>query len=231
MSQSLTPALLLQAYADGIFPMAEGAEGEELFWFSPPLRAVIPLDGRFHVSRSLRKTIKSRPFGIVLNGDFDAAIRACAEPAPGRATTWINQEILDLYGTLHRMGHAHSIEARDRVTGALIGGLYGVSLGGAFFGESMFSRATDASKVSLVYLVALLRHCGFTLLDAQFQTAHLVRFGTHEIKREDYLETLSHAIARPAQLTAPSERLWHHLACGVAVGALSGAGAGDAPTG
>lgn len=222
MLHTLTPALLLRAYADGIFPMADGAESDELFWFSPPLRAVIPLDKRFHVSRSLRKTIKSKPFDIVLNGDFDAVIRACAESAEDRPTTWINQEILDLYGALHRMGHAHSIEARDRATGALVGGLYGVSLGGAFFGESMFSRATDASKVALVYLVALLRHCGFTLLDAQFQTPHLAKFGTHEIERDRYLARLREAVgASDARLAAPEPELWDHLAGETAGGAES----------
>lgn len=234
MTQPLTPALLLQAYAQGIFPMAESAEGGELFWFSPPLRAVIPLDRRFHVARSLRKTVRSKAFHIALNGDFDAVIRACAEPAEDRPTTWINRDILDLYGALHRMGHAHSVEARDRSTGALVGGLYGVSLGGAFFGESMFSRATDASKVALVFLVALLKHSGFTLLDAQFQTPHLARFGTYEIERVAYLERLRVALGRPAHLAAPSAELWHHLACGIADGALSvgdGAGSSEAEDG
>lgn len=205
--------------------MAESAESHELYWFSPPLRAVIPLVGRFHVSRSLRKTIKGKPFDIVLNGDFDAVIRACAEPAEDRPTTWINQEIFDLYGALHRMGQAHSIEARDRATGALVGGLYGVSLGGAFFGESMFSRAADASKVALVYLVALLRHCGFTLLDAQFQTPHLAKFGTTEIPCEDYLERLRESIALTVALASPSgESLWDHLAAGVAGGGVADCG-------
>lgn len=205
----LTPDTLLRAYAAGIFPMAESAASRELHWFDPPVRAIIPLDNRFHVPRRLRRTIHKQPYSIRFNTAFGDVLKACAAPAEGRQVTWINSELIELYGTLHRRGHAHSIEAwRD---GKLVGGLYGVSLGKAFFGESMFSIALDASKISLVYLVSLLRHNGFTLLDTQFQTEHLSQFGTIEITRANYQHLLSMAMNKQPILELPDESDWNHL--------------------
>jgi len=206
----LTPDLLLRAYAAGIFPMAESAEATELHWFDPPIRAIIPLDERFHVSKRLRRTVRQKPYTIKLNTAFRQVMRMCAAPGPGRDKTWINREIIDLYNTLHWRGHAHSVEAWEG--NELVGGLYGVSLGGAFFGESMFSRRTDASKVALVYLVALLRECGFTLLDTQFQTDHLSQFGTMEITRGNYHYFLAEALKKPARLTLSKNTNWDYLA-------------------
>ncbi len=206
----LTPDILLRAYAAGIFPMAESATSDELHWFDPPIRAVIPLDGSFHVPRRLRKTIRQRPYTIKLNTDFDAVLRACAAPVAGRETTWINKKIISLYNILHHRGFAHSIEAWDD-NGKLVGGLYGVSLGSAFFGESMFSRKPDASKIALVYLVTLLRVSDFTLLDTQFQTDHLAQFGTHEITRANYHHLLKRALKETARLSLPTDPTWDHL--------------------
>jgi leucyl/phenylalanyl-tRNA---protein transferase len=206
----LTPDVLLKAYAAGIFPMAENALSRHLRWFDPPLRAIIPLDCRFHVPRRLRRTVRQRPYTIRLNTAFGEVIRACAAPGEGRMTTWINREIIGLYSTLHHRGHAHSVEAwRGH---ELVGGLYGVSLGSAFFGESMFSHATDASKINLIYLVAVLRECGFTLLDTQFQTDHLAQFGTLEITRANYHHLLAAAMERKRKLALPAETDWDYLA-------------------
>ncbi|MDD5586694.1 MAG: leucyl/phenylalanyl-tRNA--protein transferase [Alphaproteobacteria bacterium] len=206
----LTPDVLLKAYAVGIFPMAESAMSRHLRWFDPPLRAIFPLDERFHVPRRLRRTVRAAPYSIRLNTAFGDVIRACAAPGPGRMTTWINREIIGLYTTLHHRGHAHSIEAwRGH---ELVGGLYGVSLGSAFFGESMYSRAANASKIALVYLVALLRECGFTLLDTQFQTEHLAQFGTLEVTRANYHHLLAGAMERRAKLALPAETEWDYLA-------------------
>jgi len=186
----------LRAYAAGIFPMAESADSAVLRWVEPHRRGIIPLD-RFHMPRSLRKTVRRAIFEITADRDFVAVMRGCAEPAPGREETWINDEIHRVYSALHGQGHAHSIEAwRD---GELVGGLYGVSIGAAFFGESMFSRMTDASKVALVHLVARLRVGGYALLDAQFMTAHLQRFGAVSIERRRYLALLAAALAKPAR--------------------------------
>jgi leucyl/phenylalanyl-tRNA--protein transferase len=209
----LTPDLLLQAYAAGIFPMAESATSYELRWFDPPIRAIIPLDDHFHVPERLARTIGKNPYEITLNKTFDRVIRACAESWPDRPTTWINRTIIDLYTSLQRRKHAHSVEVWKE--GELVGGLYGVSLGGAFFGESMFSRARDASKIALVYLVALLRHSGFTLLDTQFQTNHLAQFGTHEITRANYHHLLAQAVNRPVPLKKPAKDEWDQLAGGL----------------
>jgi leucyl/phenylalanyl-tRNA--protein transferase len=192
----VTPEILLRAYAAGIFPMAESAESPVLRWVQPHRRGIMPLD-RFHVSRSLRKTVRRGVFTITADQAFEAVMRGCAEPAPGREQTWINQEIHRLYNALHAMGHAHSIEAWHG--DELVGGLYGVSIGAAFFGESMFSRKTDASKVSLVHLVARLRHGGYVLLDAQFITEHLQRFGAISIERRRYLRLLEDALGRDAR--------------------------------
>lgn len=204
----LTPSVLLHAYAAGIFPMAESADSQELHWFDPPVRAIIPLDD-FKIPRRLRRTLRQRPYQIKLDTAFEKVIRTCAEPAFDRPTTWINREIIDLYCALHQRGHAHSIEAWNDEE--LVGGLYGVSLGAAFFGESMFSRQTDASKISLVYLVGLLRYCGFKLLDTQFQTTHLTRFGTHEITRENYHHLLKAALTYEVHLALPIKPTWDHL--------------------
>ena len=189
---ALTPELLLRAYANGIFPMAESADSRELRWFDPPLRAIIPVDDRFHVPRRLQRTIRKCPYDLRINTAFRDVMLACAAPMPDRPNTWINDEIVSLYTTLHQRGYAHSIEAWQ--DGELVGGLYGVSLGTAFFGESMFSRARDASKIALVHLVTLLRQTGYRLLDAQFQTEHLSQFGTLEITRDTYLHLLAEAL-------------------------------------
>ncbi|HEY1614820.1 MAG TPA: leucyl/phenylalanyl-tRNA--protein transferase [Rhizomicrobium sp.] len=187
----LTPELLLAAYAQGVFPMAERRDDTELFWISPQERGIIPLDA-FHVPRRLARTIRADLFEVRIDTAFDTVIRACASPAPDRPESWINAEIVELYTALFARGHAHSVECwRD---GALVGGLYGVSLGAAFFGESMFSRERDASKVALVHLVARLIGGGFLLLDAQFLTSHLQRFGAIAIKRRDYKQKLMQAI-------------------------------------
>jgi leucyl/phenylalanyl-tRNA--protein transferase len=200
--------MLLRAYAAGIFPMAENANATELHWFDPPVRAIIPLDA-FHVPKRLRRTIKKHPYIIKFNTAFSHVIRSCAAPDHGRTTTWINREIVSLYVTLHWRGHAHSVEAWDGKE--LVGGLYGVSLGSAFFGESMFSRKDDASKIALVYLVALLKQSGFTLLDTQFQTEHLAQFGTHEITRANYHHLLADALEKPRRLSLPTDPDWNHL--------------------
>ncbi|HXP29586.1 MAG TPA: leucyl/phenylalanyl-tRNA--protein transferase [Stellaceae bacterium] len=192
---ALTPALLLRAYAAGIFPMAESADDPELFWVDPERRGVLPLDG-FHLSRRLRRTLRMELMTVHADQDFPAVIRGCAEPAPDRPTTWINDEIVRLYTALHRNGHAHSLAVCH--DGKLAGGLYGVALGAAFFGESMFSRMTDASKVALAHLVARLRLGGFELLDTQFVTVHLQRLGAIEVSRADYHRRLERAVAKQA---------------------------------
>jgi leucyl/phenylalanyl-tRNA--protein transferase len=181
--------LLLRAYAAGVFPM--GMDGGEIGWFSPDPRGIIPLDDRFHVPHGLRRTLKKNRFEIRLDTAFAEVMRGCA----GRRETWIDDTIFKSYVRLHFLGHAHSVEAwRD---GELVGGLYGVSLGGAFFGESMFSRAPDASKVALVTLVEKLRERRFTLLDTQWTTPHLRQFGAIDIPRRDYLSRLRRALAVP----------------------------------
>jgi len=188
----LSPELLLRAYAAGLFPMAESAEDPDLFWIDPDPRGVLPLD-RFHLPRWLRRTLRSGQYEIRVDTAFEAVMRGCAEPTEMRPKTWINDEILRLYGALHDQGYAHSVEAWRE--GELAGGLYGVALRGVFFGESMFSRTTDASKVALVHLVARLVRGGFRLLDTQFVTDHLRRFGAVEIPRADYHRQLERALA------------------------------------
>jgi leucyl/phenylalanyl-tRNA--protein transferase len=190
-SYELTPDDLLRAYASGLFPMAERRDDPELYLFDPELRGIIPLD-RFHVPRRLARRVRSGRYTLRIDSAFAAVIEACAEARPGRQATWINQKILGLYGALFQRGAAHSVESwRD---GRLVGGLYGVVLGGAFFGESMFSRETDASKVALVHLIERLRRGGFSLLDTQFLTPHLESFGAIEIPRHEYHERLSQAL-------------------------------------
>ncbi len=190
----ITPEILLQAYRVGVFPMAESAQSSGLHWIDPPERGVLPLD-EFHVSRSLAQTLRHDVFDVRINSAFAQVIANCAAATPGRPDTWINDRILRLYTGLFQMGNAHSVECwKD---GELVGGLYGVQIGAAFFGESMFSRMTDASKVALVYLVARLKHGGFRLLDTQFLTAHLSRFGTVAVPKSRYLWMLEAAISMP----------------------------------
>jgi leucyl/phenylalanyl-tRNA--protein transferase len=196
---ALTPALLLRAYEAGIFPMAESAEDPELFWVDPERRGILPLE-RFHLPRRLRRTLRSGRLEVACDVDFTAVIRACAEPTADRPRTWINETIIALYSALQRQGFAHSVEVRHG--GELVGGLYGVSIGGAFFGESMFSRMTDASKIALAHLVARLRTGGFELLDTQFLTTHLARFGAVEIARATYRRRLDKALAAKAYFPA-----------------------------
>lgn len=185
------PDELLDCYRRGVFPMAEDRDDPRLFVIDPDARAVLPLD-RFHVPRRLKKTVRNTPYRVTCDHAFGEVMEACAEPAPGRENTWINDWILDLYTALHERGHAHSIEVMDGER--LIGGLYGVSLGGAFFGESMFSRATDVSKIALVHLAARLRLGGFRLLDAQFMTEHLRQFGAEEVPRAEFHKRLKAAL-------------------------------------
>lgn len=186
---------MLRAYAVGIFPMARTRADRDVHWVAPVMRGVLPIDA-FHVPRRLRRTVRRGLLDARCDTRFDAVIRACAEPRPGHPETWINDAIIAVFERLHRLGHAHSIEAweGDR----LVGGLYGLAIGGAFFGESMFSRDTDASKVALVHLVARLRFGGFALLDVQFITDHLRQFGALEIPSASYLRKLGTALARPA---------------------------------
>ena len=191
---SVTPAQVLLGYRHGLFPMARGRNGE-IEWFMADPRTIIPLDDRFHVSKSLRKTIKQKPFDIRFNSNFAGVIAACAQETSDRPSTWINETIKSLYTALHHMGHAHSVEAWDG--DELVGGLYGVSLGSAFFGESMFSRRTDASKICLVHLVARLRQQHFTLLDTQFTTEHLKPFGAIDVPKADYALLLAAAMESP----------------------------------
>ena len=191
----ITPQVLLKAYAVGIFPMAESADDPGLYWIEPEIRGILPLDA-FHVSRRLKRTIASDRFEIRIDSDFDAVIGGCAEALPNRPKTWINGRIRKLYGELFDLGACHTVEVwRDD---RLVGGLYGVSLGAAFFGESMFSRERDASKVALVYLVARLKAGGYRLLDTQFTTSHLKQFGAIDIDRRRYQAMLDAAISEQA---------------------------------
>jgi leucyl/phenylalanyl-tRNA--protein transferase len=195
----LTPDLLLRAYRLGLFPMAESRDSRTLHWLDPEARGVLPLEG-FHLPRSLMKTLRHGRFTVTADADFAGVIAACAAARENRPDTWINQEIEQLFTELFQLGFAHSVETWE--DGVLVGGLYGACLGGAFFGESMFSTATDASKVALVHLVARLRLGGFVLLDTQFITAHLARFGTVEISRDAYHVLLAEALEIPARFAA-----------------------------
>lgn len=203
-SLSITPHVVLKAYACGIFPMAESAEDPTIYWIEPRERGVLPLD-EFHLPRRLARAVRQQDYEIRIDHDFEAVVSGCAEPGPGRRKTWINSEIRRLYRDLFEIGHVHTVEVwRD---GNLTGGLYGVSLGAAFFGESMFHRERDASKIALVHLVARLRAGGFELLDTQFVTEHLKRFGAIEVPRKRYQRMLEQAIVKPAdfsQLPIPS---------------------------
>jgi leucyl/phenylalanyl-tRNA---protein transferase len=194
-TQEIDPDLLLQAYAMGIFPMSNDAGDSNIFWVQPKRRGVIPLDG-FHVPQSLAKTLRKGKFEIRINHDFDGVIEGCAEARQGREETWINTPIRNACRQLFQRGHCHTVEAY--ASGALAGGLYGISLGSAFFGESMFSRAADASKAALVHLVSRLSERGFTLLDTQFLTPHLARFGAVELSRAKYEKLLAKALEKEA---------------------------------
>lgn len=191
---TLTPDLLMHAYARGIFPMAESREDTDVFWVDPHHRGILPLDG-FHISRSLRRTIRQGQFRVTADRDFEGVLEGCAD----RPETWINTTIHGLYSALFENGRAHSIEVWSDDT--LAGGVYGVALGAAFFGESMFSRRTDASKVALAYLVDRLRQGGFSLFDVQFITPHLARLGAVEIPRSTYHDQLEAAMTRRARFT------------------------------
>jgi leucyl/phenylalanyl-tRNA---protein transferase len=195
----ITPQVLLKAYSAGIFPMAESADDPSLYWIEPDERGVIPLRG-FHISHSLKKSVRRRKFEIRIDTAFDEVIKACAEKTEDRDVTWINGRIYKLYTQLHKMGCCHSVESW--MDGKLVGGLYGVRIGAVFFGESMFSRATDASKVALVHLVARLNFGGFQLLDAQFQNPHIAQFGTYTMTKADYRPMLELALDGVGEFSA-----------------------------
>jgi leucyl/phenylalanyl-tRNA--protein transferase len=198
-SNAITAEMLLRAYAAGLFPMAEDADDDDLHWYDPKRRGIFPLDG-FIVAKSLAKAIKAEKFEIRVDYDFYAVLAGCAESRPGREKTWINGRIAQLYGELFDRRFVHSVEAWQ--DGVLVGGLYGVALNGGYFGESMFHRATDASKICLTYLVARLNRGGFTLLDTQFITPHLASLGAVEISRADYRLRLRNALQTAADFTA-----------------------------
>lgn len=193
----LTPDLLLKAYTLGVFPMAESREDPEIFWVDPRRRGIMPLTG-FHISRSLSRRLRRGGVEITVNRDFAGTVEGCAD----RPETWINATIFDLYCALHASGFAHSLEVWRE--GRLVGGVYGVTLGGAFFGESMFSRETDASKIALAFLVDRLRQAGFALFDTQFTTPHLRSLGGHDIPRAAYHQLLAAALGRSCDFTAPA---------------------------
>jgi len=195
MSSTLTADQILRAYALGVFPMARQHDDPKLYWVDPEKRGILPL-ADFHLPRSLKKVLKRENFEMRVDTAFEQVLELCAESTARRPETWINAEITRLFTDLHHAGLAHSVESWQ--DGRLVGGLYGLSLGSAFFGESMFSRATDASKVALTYLVAVMKKGGYTLLDTQFVTEHLAQFGAVEIPRRDYLRLLAQALDRPA---------------------------------
>ncbi len=226
----ITPQVLLKAYACGIFPMAESAEDNALYWIEPERRGILPLD-RMHVPRRLARTIRGGGFEVKVDRNFEAVIEGCAAPRSGRRSTWINGRIRSLYRELFALGHCHTIEVWQ--DGALVGGLYGVHLGRAFFGESMFSRARDASKIALVYLVARLKYGGFTLLDTQFVTGHLTRFGAIEVSREEFQRLLEAALGGGVAQGSGSGSSGAAVSSGGAGGgaAASTAGAGAAAGG
>ena len=192
----LSPGLLLDAYAAGVFPMSEGRDDPEVFWVDPQRRGIIPLD-RFRISRSLARRLRSGRFSVTIDADFAAVVQGCAD----RPETWINDMIADLYCQLHRSGSAHSVEVWEG--DSLVGGVYGVALGGAFFGESMFSRQTDASKVALAFLIDRVREAGFSLFDTQFLTPHLQSLGAIEVSRQTYRNLLAEALPKEADFLRP----------------------------
>lgn len=198
----ITADILLEAYMCGVFPMAETRDADELFWVDPKHRGILPLD-KFHLPKSLIKTLRKQPFKVTVDKAFPLVIRSCAAPRAGHDESWINSTIMSLYEELFERCHVHSVECWQ--DDKLVGGLYGVSIGKAFFGESMFSKQTDASKIALCYLIARMKAAGYTLLDTQFVTDHLKRFGTIEIERADYLKRLDKAIQEPADFYSLSE--------------------------
>lgn len=212
--------MLLMAYRSGIFPMADSRDDDELYWVEPRERAVIPLDG-LKISRSLAKAIRQDRFRVTCNADFAGVLAACAAPRPGHPESWISGRIAASYRALHLAGYAHSIECWQ--DGEIVGGLYGVGFDHAFCGESMFSHVSDASKVALAWLVALLRHAGYRLLDCQFMTRHLASLGAIAMSREAYLERLSDAVA-----AGPAPALPEAYASLLGVTAAGGSGVGDA---
>lgn len=195
----ITPQVLLKAYNCGIFPMAESATDTALYWIEPQQRGVIPLD-RVHIPKRLARTVRQDKFEIRIDSSYDAVIEGCSKPQPGRKSTWINARIRTLYKELFEMGHCHTVETW--LDGELVGGLYGVHLNGAFFGESMFSTEREASKVALVHLIARLIAGNFALLDTQFLTDHLSQFGTTEVEREDFQEMLEEAMKEKSDFKA-----------------------------
>jgi leucyl/phenylalanyl-tRNA--protein transferase len=207
MQLVLTTELLLEAYRQGLFPMAYNANSPFIHWVCPEMRGQISIT-EMHIPRRLRKTVHQMPYEIRIDTAFDEVIKACAKSANNRPETWINDSIIKAYNGLHKDGHAHSVECWNREDGTLIGGLYGLAIGGAFFGESMFSRARDASKIALVHLVARLWAGGFTLLDTQFVNDHLEQFGVYEIPNEDYQKRLAPALGENADflMTGKSEK-------------------------
>ena len=224
----ITPQVLLKAYACGIFPMAESAEDNALYWIEPERRGILPLD-EVHIPKSLARTIRRGGFEVKVDNDFEAVIEGCAAPRAGRRSTWINDRIRGLYRELFTLGHCHTVEIWQY--GELMGGLYGVHLGRAFFGESMFSKARDASKIALVYLIARLKYGGFTLLDTQFVTGHLARFGAVEVSRQEFQRLLEESLGT-SQGSAPGAAAAGGGAGlsggGAAAGGGAGAGAGSA---
>ncbi len=203
LMMEITPEVLLKAYACGIFPMAESVDDPGLFWVEPELRGILPLE-EFHLPKRLSRTIRQGVFNVIVDTAFSEVIARCAEATNERKETWINQRIVDLYTELHHMGYCHSVECwQDE---ELVGGLYGISLGGAFFGESMFSRTRDASKVALAHLVERLKNQGFQLLDTQFNTEHLSQFGTVEIPKAEYEKLLDAALEINAQFLTQKEK-------------------------
>jgi len=189
--QKITPEILLSAYSQGYFPMASPEENWQIHWYKPDPRTILPLE-KFRVSKSLSKRVRSNQFELRINSSFKEVMKACSETKPGRESTWISKELIALYTALHKMGFAHSVESWRE--GQLVGGLYGVSLHGAFFGESMFHRETDASKVALVHLVEHMRKLGMELLDVQYTNSHLEQFGIEEISNSDYELLLEEAL-------------------------------------
>jgi leucyl/phenylalanyl-tRNA--protein transferase len=203
VTTDITPDLVLKAYAYGVFPMAKSRDDTDVFWVQPKLRGVLPLDD-FHIPRSLKKRLRQGKFTVTIDQDFAGVMAGCAESAEGRTDTWINDRIMQLFTALHHAHVAHSVEVWE--DGRLVGGLYGLAMGSAFFGESMFSRVTDASKVALCHLVAILKNGDFTLLDTQFITDHLKRFGTIEISQQEYLAQLSAALTRKGTFDGPVDQ-------------------------
>jgi leucyl/phenylalanyl-tRNA--protein transferase len=221
----ITPQVLLKAYACGIFPMAESAEDNALYWIEPERRGILPLDN-VHVPRRLARTIRQGGFEVKIDNDFHAVIDGCAAPRAGRRSTWINGRIRNLYAELFALGHCHTVEVWEG--DELVGGLYGVHLGRAFFGESMFSKARDASKIALIHLVARLKHGGFELLDTQFLTSHLARFGAIEVGRAEFQRLLEAALYCPGKGNGNVEGGGAGRGGRGFLGAGAGAGAGAA---